>query len=835
MKRPHFLHSLLLRLTPWRRKSRRYTALSTARRRRTSGAGDGDSFFLLEAIRQIHPARVALAIGTAVALSLLLCIHLWPNRVNLSLGDRADREIIAQRTVRYEDTSATRQLRTAAQVRVKKRYDPIPDASAEAVESARAVFDISARWAIRDGAVPDADDEGEPGDPTAEFGARLEAAIGEIRQQGTVNIPTDAVALLMRLDTQTRMDARAVATELVERYMSGEIRDDGNDLAVAKEKLAADPELKRLKDPKLRAAVVSAAGSALLPNQRYNPRLTAHDQQTAVSAVRPQIRRIAAGAAVIKAGETVTQQHLDAFAALGLQNARLDMFTVATVVALVVALVGAVGVYLRLFHRGVYDDTPRLFLLALLVILSVAGLKVGQTLLGLQLSGVHFGYLGMMCVASAGMAIAVLICPSVALLVVSLLSVLSGLVLNNELRFTVITLGSSMVGIISVATLRHRGDFVRATLMLCGANAALNALVGLLEGDLPQELMSGAMWGVVSGLFALALFYTGVAVLERWFGITTHLRLLEMTDPARPILQEFRLRVPGTYAHSLMVANLAHAAAEAIGADELLVRVAAYYHDLGKMNRPEFFIENQSNAENIHDRLTPYMSALVLTSHVKEGMEMAAAEGLPRRVLDVIEQHHGTSLIKFFYHRATGGRPDPSLEAQFRYPGPKPQTKEAAIVMLADTVEAASRTLERPTPQRISDFVATLIEEKRADGQLDECDLTLRDLKTIQGSFVRTLSATLHARVAYPGQKSEKAGAAAEPAETPPAAAAAPPPLRLTTYPEEALQDALRAAAPVASLENDGTLAADDDAPGRDAPAAEPRERGRPATTRGRR
>ena len=156
------------------------------------------------------------------------------------------------------------------------------------------------------------------------------------------------------------------------------------------------------------------------------------------------------------------------------------------------------------------------------------------------------------------------------------------------------------------------------------------------------------------------------------------------------------MQVPGTYAHSLMVSNLASAAAEAIGADALLIRVAAYYHDIGKMNRPEFFIENQSNADNIHDRLAPSLSAIILASHVKEGLEIAEEIGLPPKVREIISQHHGTTLMKYFYHRATGGQGDSSLEAQFRYPGPKPQTREAAILMLADTVEAASRTLQRP-------------------------------------------------------------------------------------------------------------------------------------------
>jgi hypothetical protein len=356
----------------------------------------------------------------------------------------------------------------------------------------------------------------------------------------------------------------------------------------------------------------------------------------------------------------------------------------------------------------------------------------------------------MMCVTSAGMVIASLIRPSIALMIVSLLAGVSGLILNNELRFTLLALGSAYAGIVAGATLRNRTDLLRALLILCGANTLLNGLIGQLEGDLPQELLSGMLWGVISGAFALFLYYCGTAAFEKLFGVTTQLRLLELSDPATPILQELRLKVPGTYAHSLLVGTLAHAAAEAIGADGLLARVAAYYHDIGKMNRPEFYIENQTDAENAHDGLAPSLSALILIAHVKDGVQIAEQVGIPPLVREVMEQHHGTSLMTFFYHRATGGVPDPALEPQFRYPGPKPRRKEAAILMLADTVEAASRTLERPTPQRLADFIAQLIEEKRADGQLDDSELTLRDLTRIQEVFTRTLAGTLHARIEYP-------------------------------------------------------------------------------------
>ncbi len=722
--------------------------------------------------------RIGLAVVTATLLTALLCLHLWPNHVSLNLGDIAKKDIVAQRTVRYEDTAATDELKNAAMYNVGRRYDTIPDAAQTAVETTDYVFDIVARWAAfpagttpAKGAPPadakntdGANAGAKSGDAKAGVNAdRLAAALNEIHRQGAVSVRKETVAYLFGLSSADRADIKAAAATLTGRLMERPIKDENSDLRDARREVSTDGDLKNLFPNRARRdAVAEIIVSSLVPNRRFDARKTADDQQAAKTAVPPQLRRIPAGDPVIRAGERVTNQHLDAFAALGLRNARLDGATIAVIAAMVTGMVVFVTIYLRLFHREMYAKTPLLVLLSIQTVLAVVGLKIGSLLLGLPFTGVHFGYLGMMCVASAGMAIALLLDAGVATLIVALLSIASGMILNNELRFTMLTLGSSLVGIVAVATLKNRSDYLRATLILCVANTVLNALVGLLDGDRDNELLSGMLWGGISGLFAMALFYTGVAIFERWFGITTHLRLLELSDPATPVLQEFRLKAPGTYAHSLMVGTLSHAAAEGIGADSLLCRVAAYYHDLGKMNRPEFFIENQSGLENVHDRIAPSLSALVLAAHVKDGVEMCRAMGLPPRVLDVIAQHHGTTLMKFFFYRAAGGRPDPAMEAQFRYPGPKPRSKEAAILLLADSVEAGSRSLEKPTPARIEAFVAEIIEDKRSDSQLDECDLTLWELKTVRETFARTLSGALHARISYPGDKRAK------PAETVP-------------------------------------------------------------------
>ncbi len=255
-------------------------------------------------------------------------------------------------------------------------------------------------------------------------------------------------------------------------------------------------------------------------------------------------------------------------------------------------------------------------------------------------------------------------------------------------------------------------------------------------------------------------------ILEHLFQITTDISWLEASDLNHPLLRRMTIEAPGTYHHSLVVANLAEAAAEAIGANATLCRVCAYFHDVGKLVKPEYFTENMNFERNPHDDLAPTMSALIIMAHVKEGVDLALKNKLNLRIIDIIQEHHGTSLVYYFYQRAIQQQEDaraggkimnmraediPEVqEESFRYGGPKPQTKESAIVSLADIVESASRSVEKPTPQKIEQLVHELIEERIADGQLDECDLTLGEIHVIRERFRFTLMTMLHTRIAYP-------------------------------------------------------------------------------------
>jgi hypothetical protein len=340
--------------------------------------------------------------------------------------------------------------------------------------------------------------------------------------------------------------------------------------------------------------------------------------------------------------------------------------------------------------------------------------------------------------------------------------------------FLVISLITGFVAVFLTFQVRRRGRLIRAGIYVGGATWILAAAFGQI-GPIIIESLPSTDWRMI-GLQSLAAFGVGfgtavlasglLPALESCFGITTEISWLEMTDLNHPLLKRLSLEAPGTFHHSLAVANLSEAAAQAVDANPTICRVCSYFHDIGKLVKPEYFTENMRPGENPHDELTPTMSALIIIAHVKEGVDLALKHKLNEEILEVIRQHHGTSLVSYFYQRARQQQEDARLggkimnmrpadipdvrEESFRYPGPKPNTKEAALVSLADAIESASRSIERPTPQRLDDLVSGIVSDRVEDGQLDEAPLTLDELQRAGEAMRSTLVSMLHARVAYP-------------------------------------------------------------------------------------
>jgi hypothetical protein len=310
-----------------------------------------------------------------------------------------------------------------------------------------------------------------------------------------------------------------------------------------------------------------------------------------------------------------------------------------------------------------------------------------------------------------------------------------------------------------VVGIRHRWQFYRSMLFMSVAYAVTILAVELVSSASPfQEALRDSVWGVINAVAATTVAIVLLPVLERTFGLSTDITLLELADLNRPIFKRMMLEANGTYHHTMVIGSLAEAAATAIGANPLLARVGAYYHDIGKVPKAEYFGENlKPGMKNPHEKLTPTMSCLILESHVREGSEMARELKLPRVVSSFIPEHQGTTLMSYFYHKAL--EMDPGVdERDYRYPGPKPQTKETALVMLADSVEATSRSLADPTPSRIKAVVKRIIDQRAADGQLEECNLTLQELARVRDAFVPVLVGLFHGRIQYQWQEKDAAG-----------------------------------------------------------------------------
>jgi putative nucleotidyltransferase with HDIG domain len=419
------------------------------------------------------------------------------------------------------------------------------------------------------------------------------------------------------------------------------------------------------------------------------------------------------------------------------------------------------GKYIRQFSTKTRD----LFFLAsvIIILLVLAKLSMGVA------EAIHsaFPFISqaaifyMLPMAAGAMLVTIFFGPTIAIIFAFILALLAALVLDHQFNLLFYYLISSLVAIRGVVVCRDRSTPLRAGMTVGLTNATVILFMSIAyQRVLTTQTGVALPFGIIGGLLS-GVVTTGLGPLaEIVFGYTTDVKLLELASMDQPLLRQLMVQVPGTYHHSIVVGNMVEAAAKNIGANSLLARVAAYYHDIGKINKPQYFVENQAGGANRHERLAPSMSSLILISHVKDGADLAKKYRLGEAILDIIRQHHGTSLITFFYQKAVdlqaklrsskGGDASPVSEEDYRYPGPKPQTKEAGLVLLGDAVEAASRTLTDPTAARIQGLVQKIVNKIFSDGQLDECELTLKDLHQIAKSFIQILMGISHQRIEYP-------------------------------------------------------------------------------------
>ena len=550
------------------------------------------------------------------------------------------------------------------------------------------------------------------------------------------------------------------------------VRPPADDVPLAKvrlsEQLNEGGDLGRawLSYPALKSPIRSAISHWLLvrtePTLVYEQAATRDAEDAAKNATRPVINKILVGDVIVPPGKTIDEGQyailVDEYNECEIKMSVLGRAKRAGVVLiLLVVLAGLNGYYIIHNEPRIANRLGRLTVFLAVIVLT-AGLSRA---LSFSLPRTE---LTPLLVTVMVLAIAY----NQVLATLSAFSLCLVLTLSTSLQLGhfVILICSCSAAVIPLSGVGSRMSLINASLVAamacffvsCGVEViAAPASAQNLEWLVIVRAFTASFWCLAAGLVATG----GLPIIERVFGVVTDLTLLELSDPSHPLLQELVRRAPGTYNHSIAVASIAEAAAESIGANDLLVRVGAYFHDLGKMLKPQYFIENvQPGSESRHEHLAPAMSTLVIIGHVKDGVDLAQQHDLPQALIDFIEQHHGTTLVEYFFHEASRlVEQDPdhrtdAEEATFRYPGPKPQTKEAGVLMLADAVEGASRALTDPTPRRLETLVHSLTMKRLLDGQFDECAITLSELRTIENSLIKSLIGIYHGRIRYPEARS---------------------------------------------------------------------------------
>jgi hypothetical protein len=573
--------------------------------------------------------------------------------------------------------------------------------------------------------------------------------IKAIKEAIPYQLTDESYRTLATLPVETIFTMQYVTKYIVEEIMKQGVKDSSADLNAARERVNEQLVTVELASS-ARKVTQELARLSIVPNISFDAEKTQAKKEEARAAVEDIY--IYENDVIVNYKEPITSEHLRKMKLVGLMDSN-QMEPYLGLALFVVMLLAMVWFYTHQAKSSVVANNLQLLMYFVILALELVLLKIFT--LGKSLGYAGVGYLAP--VAFGSIMIAMLLGTRLAYFSSILFALISGILFNEdrnqifEIDFVLVSFIGAVVGAYVVAGAHTRSKILRAGIFVSLTNMAVMAMLFLLNnhGGTWKEILLlfafGAASGILSGVFTLGF----MPFFEAAFGILSPVKLIELSNPNQPLLRKLLLEAPGTYHHSVMVANLSEAACEAVGANGLLARVGSYYHDIGKTKRPSFFIENQMGIDNPHDSITPQLSKSIITAHPYDGVKMLKEYKMPKAIIDIAEQHHGTSLLKYFYHKALKEN-DQVKEEDFRYPGPKPQFKEVAIVGICDSVEAAVRSMNKPTLEQIEALVRKIIKDKLDDGQLDECDLTLKELDVIYHVIIETLKGTFHSRIEYP-------------------------------------------------------------------------------------
>jgi putative nucleotidyltransferase with HDIG domain len=735
-----------------------------------------------------------------VALSLIISVFLFPNILSkpksYRLGDVAERDIKASYDFLIENKELTEENREAAVKQVLAVYDFDSTASnlasrmEEAFKEGRKHISKPSQTenpeqkAPRSGEKMPLDNSEEQNPIKNRFFAVLEILPDDkvFEQLMKFNFLPKVEKTVIQLLTpvfqlgvvgnmtmlMNQIDKGGIILHEIHTKKEIKVTDFNRFYDLKKARRFIESQRKRLNEtmnpPELAQVSIKLAKSLIEPNLTFNQRETGLRKDLAQKSVKPFYFKIKKGEMLIREGERIGRDHLLKLS--GETKTKNRMYGIGRVPAMgiLIGILFWVMYLVGLKRTKSFRDDGRDLLFNSSILLGMFIFIWANNFVAEEVArGFHYftsrALLFAMPVACGAMLISIFQGIEIAVAFSLVISVLASIIIGGRVEFFIYFFVSSIVAAYGVRNCNERVILIKTGLKLGLIQLFLSLSILMIHGSLyTMESVvasaSGFIGGILTGIIATGI----LPLVEMSFGYTTDIKLLELASLDQPLLRDLMVQAPGTHHHSVIISNMVEATAKAVQANPLLAKVSAYYHDIGKMKKPLYFIENQMDVGNRHEKLAPSMSSLILISHVKDGVELAKKQGLGKEIIDIIQQHHGSSLISYFYQKAKekeltetkGGKSTGAKEENFRYPGPKPQTKEAGLVMLADVVEAASRSLQDPTPSRIQGMVQKIMNKVFSDGQLDECELTLKDLHEIAKSFNKTLSGIFHQRVEYP-------------------------------------------------------------------------------------
>ncbi|MDD2555678.1 MAG: HDIG domain-containing protein [Syntrophaceticus sp.] len=653
-------------------------------------------------------------------------------------GQVSPTNVYAPRSIEYVDEAETERLRREAVIKVEQPYHEdasvLPQLENEVKDTFNKVRELR-------------NAELESDDRLQQLRVYLLEDVG-ISAFELENLPVSSLELLLQGEDLQLGEAETLSITLLQEELRYGLRADA--LSIARENIANKVTQSSI-NSEWKPVVSTVLVNMIRPNLLFDSETYERRVAEAEAEVPIVERTYKAGQVIVREGDIITSLHLAVLRQLGLVRGGAAWPRVLGV-AFFILIIGVLLVaYIYRTKREMLEHDQHMILYGLLFVLTLL-IARGVSVITISSQPEITALVGYLIpVAAGGILISILLDKRLAVFSAVIFSLFVGIMTSNQLSFTLVGFVGSMAGIFSIGVFSTRSDIVRGGLFVALANAVMILIFGLLNETSVAMVLLGMGMGAINGIVCSMLVLGVLPYLEGAFGVTSTVRMLELSNPSQPLLKRLLLEAPGTYHHSILVGNLAEAAAEAIHADPLLVRVGAYYHDIGKLKRPYFFIENQMSRDNPHDKLASSLSTLIIRLHVKDGLELAREYKLPPAIQEIIEQHHGTSLIAYFYQRALESEhPELVTEDEYRYDSLKPQSKEAALVMLADSVEAGVRSLQKSNPNRMEGMIRKIIKDKLNDGQFDECDLTLKDLNEIAIAFVRVLGGIFHSRIEYP-------------------------------------------------------------------------------------